>query len=151
MDVRRVITGHNSDGKSCVLIDDIASNITSRRPGHESRLVWITDAAPASYDGTDDAGAREIGRPPPANGTLIRVIELQPGVTADSHFTETVDYVIVISGKLEMELDTETVQLVAGDVLVQRGTRHNWINRSPQSCRFVAVLVDAEGSDRAVS
>ena len=151
MDVRRVITGHNSDGKSCVLIDDIASNITSRRPGHESRLVWITDAAPASYDGTDDAGARKIGRPPPANGTLIRVIELQPGVTADSHFTETVDYVIVISGELEMELDTETVQLVAGDVLVQRGTRHNWINRSPQPCRFAAVLVDAEGSDRAVS
>ena len=65
MDVRRVVTGHNENGESCVLIDDFASNATSRRPGHDSRLIWVTDAAPAPYDGNEDAGAREVGRPPP--------------------------------------------------------------------------------------
>ena len=147
MDVRRVVTGHNSEGRSCVIIDDIASNITSRRPGHESRLIWVTDTAPASYDGVSDKGAREIGRPPPETGTLIRIIEIQPGVTADSHFTETVDYIIVMSGTMEMVLDVESVKLSAGDVLVQRGTRHNWINRGSEPCRFAAVLIDAEGSE----
>ena len=149
MDVRRVVTGHNSEGRSCVIIDDIASNITSRRPGHESRLIWVTDTAPASYDGVSDEGAREIGRPPPETGTLIRIIEIQPGVTADSHFTETVDFIIVMSGTMEMDLDVESVKLSAGDVLVQRGTRHNWINRGSEPCRFAAVLIDADGSERS--
>ncbi len=151
MEVRRVVTGHDSEGKSCVIIDDIASNITSRRPGHESRLVWVTDTAPASYDGTSDEGARAIGRPPPKTGTLIRIIEINPGVIADAHFTETIDYIIVMSGTMEMDLDVESVKLSAGDVLVQRGTRHNWVNRGSEPCRFAAVLIDAEGSERLSS
>ena len=149
MDVRRVVTGHDENGKSCVLIDDVASNATSRRLGHDSRLIWVTDAAPASYDGNEDAGARAIGRPPPVNGTLIRILEIQPGVTAEPHFTETIDYVIVMSGEMDMVLDTETVKLNAGDVLVQRGTTHNWVNHGPKPCRFAAILIDAEGTDRA--
>ena len=151
MEVRRVVTGHDADGKSCVIIDDIASNATSRRPGHDSRLIWVTDAAPASYDGKEDAGARHVGRPPPENGTLMRILEIQPHVTAEAHFTETVDYVIVMSGAMDMVLDTETVQLRAGDVLVQRGTMHNWVNHGPDPCRFAAILIDAEGTDRKTS
>lgn len=150
MDVRRVVTGHNKAGQSCVQIDDLASNATSRRPGHDSRLIWVTDAAPARWDVADDAGAREVGRPPPGNGTLIRILEIQPGVTAEPHFTETVDYVIVMSGEMDMELDAETVTLRAGDVLVQQGTRHNWINRGTEPCRFAAILIDGTGDiDRA--
>ena len=148
MDVRRVVTGHNENGESCVLIDDFASNATSRRPGHDSRLIWVTDAAPAPYDGNEDAGAREVGRPPPEKGTLIRILEIQPGVTAEPHFTETVDYVIVMSGEMDLELDTEKVHLKAGDILVQRGTKHNWVNHGPVPCRFAAILIDAEGTDR---
>ena len=91
------------------------------------------------------------GRPPPAqDGTLIRILEIQPGVTAEPHFTETVDYVIVMSGEMDMELDAETVTLRAGDVLVQQGTRHNWINRGIEACRFAAILIDGTGDiDRA--
>ena len=148
MEVTRVVTGHDANGRSRVLIDDIASNPTSRRPGHDSRLVWVTDAAPASYDGNEDAGARMVGRPPPERGTLIRVLEIQPGVAAEPHFTETIDYVIVMSGEMDMVLDTEIVKLRAGDVLVQRGTRHNWVNHGPEPCRFAAMLIDAEGTDR---
>ncbi|PPR10382.1 MAG: hypothetical protein CFH41_01769 [Alphaproteobacteria bacterium MarineAlpha11_Bin1] len=149
MEVRRIVTGHDAKGRSQVLIDDIASNAVSRRPGHDSRLIWVTDDAPASYDGNEDAGAREVGRPPPSRGTLIRILEIQPGVTAEPHSTETIDYVIVMSGEMDMVLDTETVQLHAGDVLVQRGTMHNWVNHGPEPCRFAAILIDAEGLDRA--
>jgi mannose-6-phosphate isomerase-like protein (cupin superfamily) len=149
MEIRRVVTGHDENGKSRVLIDDIASNATSRRAGHDSRLIWVTDAAPAAYDGNEDAGAREVGRPPPENGTLIRILEIQPGVTAEPHFTETIDYVIVMLGEMDMVLDTETVQLRAGDVLVQRGTMHNWVNHGPEPCRFAAILIDAARSDVA--
>ena len=50
---------------------------------------------------------------------------------------------------MDMVLDTETVKLNAGDVLVQRGTTHNWVNHGPKPCRFAAILIDAEGTDRA--
>ena len=144
MDVRRVVTGNNTEGDSCVLIDDVASNATSRRAGHDSRLIWHTDSAPAKYSGDTDEGAAAVSRPPPPNGTIFRVLEIQPGVDAEPHFTETVDYVIVISGEMDMVLDTGSVTLRAGDVLVQRGTRHNWVNRGTEPCRFAAILIDGE-------
>jgi len=56
--------------------------------------------------------------------------------------------VIVMSGEMDMVLDTETVKLHAGDVLVQRGTMHNWVNHGPEPCRFAAILIDATGTDR---
>ena len=148
MEVRRVITGHNAEGQSYVMIDDIASNATSRREGHDSRLIWMTDSAPAKFMGGNDEGAREIGRPPPPGGTIFRVLELQPGVAAEAHVTKTIDYIIVISGTLDMELDTETVTLSAGDMLVQRGTKHNWVNRGTEPCLLAGVLIDG---DRALT
>jgi oxalate decarboxylase/phosphoglucose isomerase-like protein (cupin superfamily) len=43
-----------------------------------------------------------------------------------------------------MELDDSTVHLKAGDVMVQRGTIHNWVNRGTQPCVLAVVLVDAK-------
>ena len=59
------------------------------------------------------------------------------------HRTETIDYVIVLAGELEMRMDDSTVKLKAGDVLVQRGTNHAWINRGPEPARVAFVLIDA--------
>ena len=60
------------------------------------------------------------------------------------HRTETIDYVIVLSGEIEMEMDDDTtIRLKAGDVLVQRGTNHAWINRGPEPARVAFVLIDA--------
>jgi quercetin dioxygenase-like cupin family protein len=60
------------------------------------------------------------------------------------HRTETVDYVIVIDGEIEMDMDDSTVQLKAGDILIQRGTNHAWANRSGKPARVAFVLVDAQ-------
>jgi mannose-6-phosphate isomerase-like protein (cupin superfamily) len=144
MDVRRVVTGHTPEGESCVMIDDLASNATSRRPGHDSRLIWHTNSAPAKFMTTNDEGAASVGRPPPPSGTIFRILEIQPGVTAEPHATETIDYAVVISGEMDMDLDTGSVTLKAGDVLVQQGTKHNWINRGTVPCRFAVVLIDGD-------
>lgn len=144
MQVRRIITGHDAAGKSTVTIDDLASNATSRRPGHQSRLIWVTDSAPAKYAGAADEGARQVGRPPPPNGTVFRVIDIGPGCTAEMHRTETVDYVVVMSGEMDMVLETGTVHLNPGDVIVQRGTMHNWVNNGTEPCRIAAILIDGQ-------
>jgi quercetin dioxygenase-like cupin family protein len=77
------------------------------------------------------------------NGTIFRVIEFAPGVAARNHRTSSVDYIVVISGEIDMELDESHVQLKAGDVMVQRGTIHNWVNHGTAPCVLAVVLIDA--------
>ena len=59
------------------------------------------------------------------------------------HTTRTIDYGIVLSGEIDLELDEGEVHLKAGDVVVQRGTRHAWRNRSSEPCRIAFVLIDS--------
>ena len=67
-----------------------------------------------------------------------------PGFPGRRHKTDTLDYAICMFGEIEMELDDEVrVQLKAGDVLIQRGTVHSWINKTDKTCRMAFVLVDA--------
>ena len=79
-----------------------------------------------------------------SNGTTLRVIEYLPGVAPRNHRTRTIDYAIVISGEIDMRMDDTMVHLKAGDVLVQRGTIHNWENRGTTPCVIAFVLIDAE-------
>lgn len=59
------------------------------------------------------------------------------------HRTRSIDYAIVMEGEIDMQLDEETIHLRAGDVLVQQGTNHAWINTSGAPCRIAFVLIDA--------
>lgn len=146
--IRRVVTGHDDNGKTKILIDGNADKPTSRRPGHASQLIWTTDQSPADNMGDADAGAVEIGRPPGPNGTIFRIMEIQPGGQPEMHNTETIDYVIVIAGQIHMEMDDdEYVVMEAGDVMVQRGTNHSWYNRGDVPCRIAVVLIDAKSLD----
>ena len=43
-----------------------------------------------------------------------------------------------------MLLDDSEIHLKAGDVLVQQGTNHAWVNRGPEVCRIAFVLIDAK-------
>jgi quercetin dioxygenase-like cupin family protein len=72
------------------------------------------------------------------------VVRYEPGVAPRVHRTDSVDYGVVLAGEIDMELDGATVKLKAGDVLVQRGTIHNWVNRSTEPCVIAFVLVDAK-------
>jgi quercetin dioxygenase-like cupin family protein len=143
--VRRVVTGHGATAK--VLIDATASNRRISKSGGASTLIWCTDRTPADIsvgENIEDMGARVLGTPPPPNGTRFTVNDIPPGKTGSMHRTETIDYVIVLAGELEMQMDDSTVKLKAGDVLVQRGTNHAWINRGPNPARVAFILIDAK-------
>jgi quercetin dioxygenase-like cupin family protein len=145
--IRRVITGHDSADVAKVLIDGAATNAKYPSPGTVSTLIWCTDGAPAAIpvgERIEDMGARILGTAPPANGTRFAVIDFPPGNTAHMHRTETLDYVLVLEGQIDMDMDDSTVTLKAGDVMVQRGTNHAWINRSAARARVAFVLIDAE-------
>jgi quercetin dioxygenase-like cupin family protein len=143
MKIRRVVTGHDAKGRAVVKIDELCKNLISRRPQHQSCVVWSTGEFPADVSGDGDGGAREVGTTDP-NGTVFRIVEYQPGVAPRNHRTESIDYAAVLSGEIDMELDDGvTVHLRQGDVLVQRGTIHNWVNRGTQPCVIAFVLVAA--------
>jgi quercetin dioxygenase-like cupin family protein len=142
LQVRRVITGHDASGRAIVTIDEVSKNLSSGRPGATACNVWTTEGFPANNDGGEDAGLRKVGTTL-KNGTIFRVIEFAPGLAARNHRTDSIDYIVVISGEIDMELDGSSVHLKAGDVMVQRGTIHNWVNRGTAPCVLAVVLVDA--------
>jgi len=162
--VRRVVTGHRGD-KAVVLFDSAAPNQKLRQAsGLVSTLLWVTDERPADVSGSADRSLREIGVPPPPSGSIFRVVDFPPEDAARSrdavlkemgvadaggarhhgmHKTRSIDYAVVVEGEIDMLLDDSEVHLEAGDVLVQQGTNHAWVNRGSKPCRIAFVLVDA--------
>ncbi|HWN93069.1 MAG TPA: cupin domain-containing protein [Verrucomicrobiae bacterium] len=141
--VRRVVTGHDASGRAIVKIDEVSSNVFTGRPGATACNVWTTEGFPVNNDGQSDESLRKVGTTL-TSGTIFRIIEFAPGLAARNHRTDSIDYIVVISGEIEMELDDTLVRLKAGDVMVQRGTIHNWINRGTAPCVLAVILVDAK-------
>jgi mannose-6-phosphate isomerase-like protein (cupin superfamily) len=169
---RRVVTGHDARGRAVVLIDGDAPNAKLRKAtGLTSTLLWVTEESPADVSGDADRAGREIGVAPPPRGSIFRVVDFPPAVDfgavdnaamlremglaqggsaqgdagrATMHRTKSIDYAVVISGEIDMLLDDSEVHLRAGDVLVQRGTNHAWVNRGKENCRVAFVLIDAD-------
>jgi mannose-6-phosphate isomerase-like protein (cupin superfamily) len=169
--VRRVVTGHGADGRSGVLIDGEAPNVKRRHAGNASTLLWVTEESPAEVSGAADRAARDLAVPPPRRGTIFRVAEFPPGVGGEvrdnaavlrdfgigedvlrghaprhaaMHRTRSLDYVVVLEGEIDLLLDDGDVRLRAGDVVVQRGTNHAWINRGAATARLAMVFIDAQ-------
>ena len=143
MKVRRVVTGHDENAKAVVLIDEVVDDPKSGRPGALIAPIWITEGFPVENQGDEDTAKRKAPTIVP-DGTAFRVIEFSPGVQARNHRTSSIDYAVVISGEIDMEMDGIVVHLSAGDVLVQRGTVHNWINTGCDPCAIAFILIDAK-------
>jgi len=144
LQIRRVVTGHTADGRATVEIDEVAKNVISNRPGASSCVVWSTKGFPVDNDGFTDPTSASF-KTTVEGGTVFRIVHYAPGVTPRNHRTDSIDYAVVISGAIEMELnDKVVVKLKAGDVLVQRGTIHNWINRGSEACIVAFVLISAK-------
>lgn len=145
--IRRVVTGHDENGVAKVLLDGPACNSKTPLPLTTTTLIWSTDAAPASIPmglDAEDMGSRVLGTAPPPRGTRFCIIDIPANNKSVMHRTETLDYVLVLSGQIDMELDDSCVHLEAGDVLIQRGTNHEWVNRGTGPARVAFVLIDAE-------
>jgi quercetin dioxygenase-like cupin family protein len=142
--VRRVVTGHDQAGRAIVVKDEIAKNIVRKRPGYESCVIWATEDFPADNDDPTDGALRNVPTSVP-NGTVFRVVRYEPGVAPRVHRTDSLDYALILSGEIDMELEKGTeVHLKAGDVVVQRGTVHNWIHRGQEPCVIAFVLTSAK-------
>jgi mannose-6-phosphate isomerase-like protein (cupin superfamily) len=168
--IRRVVTGHDRDGKAIVLADGPAPNVRLRSSGIVSTLAWATDETPADIAGTADRADRDSGVAPPPSGSILRIVDFPPvaaGPAVDhatvtremglqshaggapprhafTHRTRSIDYAIVLEGEIDMLLDDSEVHLVAGDILIQQGTNHAWVNNGTSNCRIAFVLIDAE-------
>jgi len=141
---RRIVTGHDAQGRAAILHDGAAPNVKRRPSGLVSTLLWTTDESPADVKGNEDRAAREIGIPPPERGSIFRVVDFPPGVKGEMHRTRSIDYAVVIEGEIDMLLPDGEVHLRAGDVLVQQATDHAWENRGKGNCRIAFILVDAK-------
>ena len=154
--IRRVVTGHDANHVAKVIMEGPATNAKTPVAGIVSTLVWSTDRMPTDIsvgENVEDMGARILGTSPPPHGTRFCVIDFPPNCVPVMHRTETMDYVIVLSGEIDMDMDDSTVKLKAGDILIQRGTNHAWANRGASRARVAFVLLDAKplGIGHAVS
>jgi mannose-6-phosphate isomerase-like protein (cupin superfamily) len=170
--VRRVLTGHDAEGKSAIIADGIAPNMKEMPsfPGLALTDLWETKGAPASNAGSADAADRPVHLEPPKNGTIVRIVEFPPDSTRPQasdgsagfkaigaghaqarhssdpmmHRTSTVDYIIVLKGEIYAVMEKGETLLKAGDVLIQRGTMHSWSVRGSEPCIVAAILVNAK-------
>ena len=160
---KRVVTGHNEDGKSIVAYT-----------GPTSFQMWVTGRSPADNKHKKDAAKRKIRLEPPSNGSKLAFFQVlpedpsrsvedveketaagfetidgshcRPDTTRDPrmHKTKTVDYIILLEGEVTLLLDEDEVDLKPFDVVIQRGTNHAWINRGTSTALLAAILIDAD-------
>lgn len=169
--IRRLVTGHNTEGKAVLISDDDATCILERpnRPGVALTNLWMNETTPAQIDGPVETVDGPLILQPPKNGAVFRIVEFAPedpevlktldgksafaemgaadAVIEDArhpfmHRTETVDYAVVLTGEIYMMLDETEHLIKAGDTVVQRGTNHAWSNRGTEVCQIAFILVD---------
>lgn len=150
---RRIVTGIK-DGKSTIVEDGIVQNAVEHFPNLIISDVWNTQQMPASQD--FETQIPNTGFPQtPKNGTYFRYVSIPPdkelGVKVKvgephpmMHQTQTLDYIIILSGELYLIMEEGETLLKPGDIVIQRGTNHAWSNRSDEPCIQLAVLIDAE-------
>jgi mannose-6-phosphate isomerase-like protein (cupin superfamily) len=171
--IRRVVTGHDAQGRSILLSDGPATSVKEMAPTFPGLALtdfWETTASPTSNAGSADAANRPVRLEPGRNGTIFRMVEFPPDASrpqgADSregfkaigaghaqdthhsdpmmHKTATVDYAIVVKGEIYAVMEKGETLLRAGDVLVQRGTNHSWSVRGNEPALVAFILVGAE-------
>lgn len=166
--LRRIITGHDENGRSRVLVEKPPVEVGTLYD------MWLTEDAPARLEVEDPVEGRRVKLEPPPRGTSFRFFRVEadePSLDTEElerrvargfeavgaahcrpdtsrsphmHRTGTVDYIILLEGRVTLLLDEDEVELEPFDVVIQRGTNHAWINRSDQPALLAAVLIDAE-------
>lgn len=142
--IRRIVTGHDAQGKAVIRTDERLPVETIPSGDAAFSLLWTTAGFPVDNDDPVDGRLREAGLTL-HGGTVIRVVDMLPGRASPMHRSNSIDYGIVLSGTVELELDDGCVTTArAGDVVIQRGTIHLWRNPSPtEPCRIIFVLIEA--------
>ncbi len=144
---RRVVTGLNDQGRSCVIIDGPVPVF-----GETAALVWQTKTRPADNSGTADTaepyGIDMLHTP----GSCFAICQFAPHSPAGMHATDTIDYLVILSGRVTLVTENGEADLGPGDFVVDRGVVHGWRNDSDEPCVAVAVNVPAKpvGAGRTI-
>jgi naringenin degradation protein FdeH len=170
---RRIVTGHDAQGKAIVSFDGPIQAKQRSAGGNGMTLLWVTSESPVDMTSSADRAQTQVGVPPPANGTIFRIVDFPPATApaaqaaavdhhqillamgidpatqgyarhANTHRTRSLDYALVLEGEIDMLLDDSEVHVKAGDVLVQQGTNHAWVNNSGKPCRIAFILIDGK-------
>lgn len=144
MEIRRVVTGHTADGKAVIIKDDMVRGLPVEGGDAQFAVVWKTVQAPVDNDDPTDRSSEPTGLVEP-NGSILRMVDLAPHTRSPMHRTDSLDYGIVLTGEVDIELDGgKRTRIHQGDVIVQRGTIHAWVNPGPKPCRIAFILLDAK-------
>ena len=152
--VRRIVCIDDDKEKSKTIHDGPSPDVRTdpARPGFSSTRIWVTDATPARIKGVRETVDLPHTLEPPSGGSVCRIVAFPPdrafrggarGPHAGMHKTRTLDFCLVLKGEITLVLDSEEVELKAGDTVVQRGTRHAWSNRSDSPCVVAISSHDA--------
>lgn len=168
--IRRIVTGNDAGGKSDVVFDSIDPHrLVIPGANIVDRVLWLAGETPSDVSVRQDPVRPDTPISPPDGGHVFRIVDFPPfregpvkpdlvrslvgGEAAKSdtppphpmmHRTRTLDYALVLEGEIDMLLDRRTVHCRAGDVVVQQGTTHAWVNRSERICRVAFVMIDAK-------
>jgi hypothetical protein len=166
--VRRIITANNEDGQSYILSDSPSPHVTETAPHRGLTDLWaMFDGGPdiVTVDGAD----RPVVLSPASGGNIFRFFQLPPASASATtqeaaarvfekmggahervaesrdptmHLTQTIDYIILLKGRVKLVLDEQDTILNPFDVVIQRRTNHAWINVEEEPALMMAVLVD---------
>ena len=171
--MRRIVTGHNDNGKSVIKIDGPPARSIGEEIGGLFE-IWNEDGAIIDTKSSKDRADSNIILSPPKGGSKFRYFQIMPtpkGLSVDilnemaetafrrigaahhridvtkhpaMHKTKTIDYIILLKGDVTLILDEEEVRINPFDVIVQRGTNHAWVNNGSEPALLIAVLIDSE-------
>ncbi len=173
--MKRVVTGHDSHGKSIFITQGYPPRIVEPVPGIKLIELWGTEEIPSLPDNSNDPTVDMKSFIPNLSGTRFRIFTVPPGLDDPNkqedlkniikeslhkvpglgdahevdnpgmHTTDTIDYIVVLSGEADLELDAGAkVHINAGDTVVQRGTRHAWRNKGSEPFVAAAVMIGAK-------
>lgn len=143
--IRRIVTGHTPKGTAVFTSDEEFETLIIPTGDAAMATIWTTATVPADCNDTIDGAKRDAGTTL-KGGSVIRIVDMLPGASSPLHRTDSIDYGIVISGEIELELENEVSKRIGpGQIIVQRGTLHKWRNPSKtEVCRIVFVLIEAK-------
>ncbi len=143
--MKRVVTGHNQEGKSVFVSIGEPPRVVTSEHGNQVTYCWGTQRTPAVPGRGDDPTSTMSSLIPSPGGTSFSIIQFPGNSESRMHATDSVDYAMVVAGEIWLVLDDGAEALLTlGDCLVQDGARHAWHNRKPEPCVMVAVVVGAE-------
>lgn len=141
--VQRVVTGHDETGRACFRSEDFSP--TKMIPTGDAAFLqlWTTATVPADNNDETDGRERNVGTTL-MGGSAFRIVDMLPGEQSPMHRTNSIDYGIVLSGEIELELeDGRKKSIGESGVIIQRGTNHLWRNTGDHPCRIAFILIEA--------